>query len=276
MGKIFLWSEIQNRQVPTANNFRRVIELLKRELSHAQAITTAVLCGSVVRGDHTLRSDIDCLVLYNADQMRIAFAIMHWLTEMASRQNVPLTFIPCSTDIAATRMHHFGPSFFEHVERSAHTGGTIKGWPPALYQERGVIWAELESYFRVKLYSLEEQWAEYPSKSHEQRVRTLKKMFEAPMHVARKTLARVSDLKGDSKNQIHQQYREQMPIEIAARLGYLIDLDREYTEHVGRQLEEPNEIAYSDMLGYLEENIPKVISFVKENVLYIAKTVPAP
>lgn len=275
MGKVFTWSEIQSKAVPTAEGFRRTLDMLKNDLAHASSVKTAVICGSVVRGDHTLRSDIDCLVIYDAGRSRSSFAVMQELSMKAAKMFVPVTFIACGTDVAATRMHHLGPSFFEHIARSAHAGGVIKGWPVTVLQENRNKDVELEAYVRVKLYSLEEQCAEYPSKDPKERAHTLKKMLEAPVHVARKVLGRQSVLKGDSKAAIVQQYREEMSAELSAHLDALVSLDYEYTEVLGALLEKPDEAQHADFIGYIEEELPNILAFVKKNALHVA-SMPAP
>jgi predicted nucleotidyltransferase len=274
MGKVFTWNEIEQGAVPKLEHFTYVVEQLQRELAVTSSIETAVICGSVVRGDHNRRSDIDCVVIYDPMKERGAFANMQRLSALAAKWAVPLTFVPCCGAVAISRMHHLGPSFFAHIARSAQAGGVIKGWPPTLRQDMSKD-AELESYLRVKLYSLQEQCAEFPAKTHEQQAHTLKKMLEAPLHVARKTLARISTLKGDSKASIRTQYAEEMPQKHADRLEDLLLLDAEYTRALEEQLKTPDKLEYDALFNYLAEHMVEVIAFVKLNALHIDH-LPAP
>ena len=64
MGRVFSWQEINSGQIPDLSSFDSVGNLLREELTACPAVLGALICGSFLRGDHNLRSDIDCVVLY--------------------------------------------------------------------------------------------------------------------------------------------------------------------------------------------------------------------
>lgn len=268
MGKVFTWDEIEHGHVPEASAFGYIVNRLRGSLAFYSAITTAVLCGSIVRGDSTIRSDIDCLVLYRSEEERTAFAIMQRMSQLAAGYDVPLTFIPSSIEIAATKMHHLGPSFWRHIARSAQAGGVIKGWPMVVHTRSES--EELESYVRFKLYKLESAWAEYPGKSPAEQAQVLQKMLEAPLHVARRVVQGLFSGDADSKDGVAQEYQKHLTA-LAGQLRSLVSLDREYTTMLHRQLKSRNEADYKDVLKYLEEHVFESIAFVKRNALFIAR-----
>lgn len=272
MGKIFTWPAIQSGNIPTLEDFTLVDEMLRRDLGHERAISDSIVCGSVVRRDHNIRSDIDCAVFYPHAQSRQAFAAMQHLSARANQHHVPLTFIPCDTEVMKTRLHHFGPDFIKHLRSSARQGGLIKGDPfrhiaASISQEQ-----EFESYLRVKAYTLQEGWAEFPVLSEERQAAFLKKALEAPLHIARKLLRLHGYLQeNDSKAQVRKQYAISMPQQAVEMLGRILHLDVEYTRELDRQLQEPSLEDYETFLTYLAEEVPNILEFLRWNIQFVVK-----
>lgn len=81
MGRIFTWDEISNLKVPKTMDFQNVVKLLREEISREPTIVSAVIFGSVLRGDFNCRSDIDCLVIYDSTQETRAATLLQRLDE---------------------------------------------------------------------------------------------------------------------------------------------------------------------------------------------------
>ena len=272
MGQVFTWDSIRRNEVPDAGSFEHVLSDLREELPGEESIVGAVVCGSVLRGEHTLRSDIDCFILYDHRRERDAFAYMRQAIAVALDRCVPFSFIFCDTLLARTRMHHIGDSFLRHLQRSSEMDGLLKGNPlehvaPSVREQE-----ELESYLRVKMYNLQEAYAQSATFSDERRATYLKKLYEAPVHVARKVLAILEPLQSDSKSFVRSRYRELLPHNMVLQLEALITADEEYTalfpEAVGEWWEDEYRAYLSTMMGRSED----VLNFIRSNLAFIATT----
>lgn len=183
---------------------------------------------------------------------------------------MPLSFIENDSRIVRTNMHHLGPSFIEHMAFSIRDGGLIKGRPlemlaPSVPRRQGI-----EEYLRFKMHYLQSHWAAFPAASESDQVQFLQKLLEAPMHVARKVLSWRAPITGDSKRYILSEYVEHMSNSLGSRLLRLVKVDGEYSQELNRQLGELNHSDYATMLGYLTEQVPDILEFVTDNLLFIA------
>ncbi len=268
MGKVFTWIQVEGDYIPKPANFSKVVESLHRVLPVEPSITDAMICGSVARKEFTCRSDIDCVVVYDSFKRRQALHVMGELSRWADALHVPLNFIPCSTAVRGTRMHHLSPSFLEHLKATATAGflkgRPLEGWAQSVTRQEGV-----EEYLRFKLHKLEARWAEYPAMDELSQARFLQKCLEAPIHVARRTLAWFGPLSGDSKIAIQKQYRDAMPQALYMQLSGLLVLDGQYSEELQQQLESPSHANYYLMLELIQQRAPEVIEFVSANIEHL-------
>ncbi len=273
MGQVFTWEAIRDNDIPRIESFNEVIQLVKGSMAEQASILGAVACGSVIRGDHTIRSDLDCFVLYDVGQEHAAFTYMQKMAALAESRAVPLYFLPCDSWLAQIGMHHVGTSFQRHLRASADAGGLLKGDPlPALAQSVPE-WEELTGYIRVKMYTLQEGWGRVHTFSDEQAVAYLKKLLEAPMHIARKTLACFGPLQGDSKAHILSEYRKTFPTPMGVELDHLVEQDALYTEALIEQIERPHEREYRELLHHMMNLSEDVLRFIRANLAFIV-TVP--
>jgi predicted nucleotidyltransferase len=270
VGKIFTWGEIVHNQIPSLSDFPQVIAEVRRTAETERSLVSVLVCGSVIRGDHTVRSDIDCFVLYDHKCQNEAFAWMQKMSAIADLVHVPLSFIPCDTLIARTRMHHVGPSFAQHLQKSIEAGGLLKGDPlshiaPSLPEKD-----ELEAYLRIKMYSLQEAWGTANTFSEERMASYLKKLSEAPMHIARKTLVHAGTLKNDSKAYVRSQYRKVMPEGMADQLDELIEYDVAYTKNIPAQRRLLDPKSYKQELQQILDKSDEILAFIRDNLAFVA------
>lgn len=272
MGQVFTWDTVRHGRVPLLVSFTEVVAALRQEIIEVPSILSALVCGSVIRGDHTVRSDIDCLVVYDHGREDEAFRYMQKATSYAAAKHVPLGFIPCDLLLAGTRMHHVGTSFRQHLEKSVEVGGLLKGDPLAHFANSSPVQEELESYMRVKMYSLQEAWSQVDTFSDERAAAYLRKLLEAPLHIARKTLAYREQLAADSKVYILQRYAETMPPEMANQLELLTTIDKWYTQELLAAVNAPEEGSYRTILQFLRAMSGEVLKFIRSNLAYVAAT----
>lgn len=273
MGQVFTLEDILRKRIPTFDSFDDVITGLRYVLQAVDSISGAILFGSVLRREHTVRSDIDCFVLYDHEREIEATVYMQAALLSAFEMHVPLSFIPCDTLIASTRMHHVGTSFMAHLQRSIEAGGLLKGNPLECIAPSIPVRDELESYLRMKMYKLQQAWTRADTFSPESEATYLKKLTEAPVHVARKVLAILEPLEGDSKSFIKARYRELMPEELADQLDGLIQMDEDYTQLISKACEYSLEqLDYQHYLAGMMNRTPDVLAFIRSNLAFVAAT----
>lgn len=273
MGQVFTWEDVLRKRIPTLNAFDDVLAGLREVLQEIESISGAIICGSVLRREHTVRSDIDCFVLYDHERELEAMVYMRAALMSAFDMHVPLSFITCDTLIGSTRMHHVGTSFMRHLQRSVEAGGLLKGNPLEHIVPSIPVRDELESYLRMKMYNLQEAWTQADTFSPEREAAYLKKLTEAPVHVARKVLAILEPLEGDSKSYIKARYRELLPKELADQLESLIQMDEDYTHLLSEAYEYSwEQLDYQQYLAGMMSRTTDVLSFIRSNLAFVAAT----
>lgn len=271
MGRIFTWRQIESNQVPEPKNFRDAISWIQKSLAREPSIMAATICGSVIRGDHTVRSDIDCIAVFETRMSRTALAALQMLNTQIDLLNVPLNFVLCDTELFRTRMHHFGPSFRDHVQRSMRAGGIIKGDPLKTIATSVTREQSTEEYLRFKMHYFWSHWVQYSTMNDADKATFLTKAYEAPLHVARKVLSWFGPLAGDSKEYIKKQYEVQMLSHFITALHNLVSIDQEYSKALAKQIRTQNKEDYLVVLEYLESQVPEVLKFVHQNLLFIGR-----
>lgn len=272
MGRIFTWDEVSSRKVPYEDSIEDVADLLRQRLSNEKGVVFATLCGSVARNDFNIRSDVDCVIVYNNEHEAQVRKTTNALSVFARELHVPVNFIPCDVQIAGTRFHHLGPSFVGHLNAAIQAGGLIKGEDDFL-DDLGYgieVKEEIESYLRIKLYGMMESLAVEASFSEEQQARFFKKGLEAAMHSARKVLDYDGLLEGDSKREVQTRYREVVPSGLSGMLDAILDIDHVYTEELYSQLDDgPEEDRYRAILALVSMSMPRVAQFIRLNIMHI-------
>lgn len=274
MGIIYTWKEIRYRKIPGLQDFVDVKEVLFEELSENEHVVSAVLCGSVARGDFDKRSDVDCVVIYDTDHEKEVMDELRALTCSALSDNyIRINFVPVDSILAQTRMHHIGGSFREHVIYCAQSGGLIKGnveqsIAPSLDTKQEVL-----SYLRVKVYTLTEGYAGYYAFDYHKQINFLKKVLEAPMHIARKMLYYRDMLSGDSKKAVLDQYRQIATEDQMYLLGALCHINSVYTSDLEFYTSgQRSKTDYDQVLEGLAEAIFMSVQFARLNLLSVVES----
>ncbi|HNU96222.1 MAG TPA: nucleotidyltransferase domain-containing protein [Candidatus Magasanikbacteria bacterium] len=126
MGKIFTWSEIEEKKIPLLSDFLLVEKKIRRDLEQAKGVLGGVVCGSFIWNKHNQRSDIDCVVVYDLNQRQNVVEVLQEINKFSLNLNVPIELIPLDSQIVQSSLHHVGISFFEHLRCAAEQGGIIK------------------------------------------------------------------------------------------------------------------------------------------------------
>jgi predicted nucleotidyltransferase len=269
MGQVFTWQAIRQRHIPEIGNFAKAADLLRKKLGQEPAIVSALLFGSVVRGDFNTRSDIDCVVIYETESEEAALKVMQEIDVAAGSLHVPINFTPCDTVLAGTRLHCIRTSFVRHLREAIKAGGMIKGDLRRHLAPTMPAKDEIESYISAKAFSVQESLAEMRTFSMERRMAFFKKALESVTHVARKMLIYEGKLDGDSKKEVQLVYRNVMPPVLSNLFDHLLSVDEGYSIELSSQLRNPKRERYEQHLDLLESRLPDVLRFLRMNIVHI-------
>ncbi len=271
MGKVFTWDEIAEGVVPTLASFGAVVDQTRKILSREPSVLAAVLCGSVLWGKHTRRSDIDCVFIFESSKRRQTEEAIRELLAFAQKHAVPLELSPLDDVIAGTPVQHIGISFARHLRRAVDCGGCIKGDLFHHISFDGIRPLEdIRSYLRFKLRSLEVGAFDLPFRDVRERVRHLERVLDTPAHVARKMLEwKGVGLKDDSKSAVYARYQRTFSGAAAELLSAAVAADRQYEAELARQFVSPNPERYEQALTAIEKATQPVREFVRLNALML-------
>jgi predicted nucleotidyltransferase len=264
MGKVFSWEEIVAGEVPKLEDFGIVQRQIVSELEENNEIIGGVICGSVVRGDHNVRSDVDCLVVHSGQNVPRIIGLLQELNKYAKQLYVPVEFIP--VDIRVAHIPTVEISFGMHLDWSARNGGCIKTNPIPMLSFDLDMGQELQNYVRLKLNKLTKRWIKYPEASPEHRFHFLQKILEAPVYIARKIIRwqGVDISFDDSKRRIVELYSEHFNgSESSEFFREAVITDVDYTAKLLQQLKCSDEMEYSSVLKEIEAIVPNVLEFIR-------------
>lgn len=264
MGKVFSWKEIANGQIPRLDDFSIVQSLIVSELEKRNEIIGGVICGSVIRGDHNVRSDVDCLVVHSGQNILKIIGLLQELNRFANQLYVPVEFIPVDIRVAHTPTVEM--SFGMHLDWSVRNGGCIKTNPIPMLSFELDMGQELQNYVRLKLNKLTKRWIKYPEASFEQRFHFLQKILEAPIYIARKIIRwKGVDISfDDSKRRIVELYSEHFNDSQSSEFfREAVATDAGYTAKLLQQLKCSDEGAYLKVLEEIELIVPDVLEFIR-------------
>jgi predicted nucleotidyltransferase len=243
----------------------------------------ALICGSLLRGDHNLRSDVDCLIIPSAETSEpIVQKLNDLVWEIRGNWNVPLEFVVVNQKVAATSMHTISPSFASHLRWAVEYGGVVGRNPLEMIDVSGHDGrTDAVNYLRSKLRKLEKDsyslsWNQIRDGSSY--IRALERAFEAPLRVARVMLWWTDpETEKDSRQEVLEEYRRVFAQhqDLIADLGRITREDEGYTQLLtgivtGRFTALDKE-AYESKLREMEKWFSVSISFVLGNALILAQ-----
>lgn len=271
MGRVFSWKEVRDKCMPARKDFPPVVRDVREVLSVCEGIIGAVLCGAVQRGDWTVRSDIDCLVVYEPSDRLAVIDTLRKLVLSALERHIPIEFIPVDAELANRGLHHIDLFFFTHLLAAMKTrGGVVKANPLGhlRFNNREKL-LDLQSYLRYKLRRLDHDTAGLGA-SVEARCLFLSKILSDPIHVARRMLQYREMLPSDDgKASVIHAYSSAFPTSLWETLRTLHEADKEYTASLAEQIRSPNERTYRATLQKVESLSALAYEFVRGNTLLL-------
>ncbi len=269
MGKVFTWEEVSRGRVPYLDSFDEMGDLLRRELENSSVVVSALILGSFLRRDHSVRSDIDTLVMYPLERRTEAVALLRGLKARAKQLYVPIEFISLDVELAMTPDHHIASTFLEHFRMAAQDGGVIKQDPLMLiHANADGFRQDTRGYLIHKMRTFEKGEVSLLTASEERVFQTIEKALQLHIYVARKML-RCFDVEmpqGDSKAEVARLYPT-LGIEGAtAILVEIREMDRSYTASLSQQLACPDREEYERVVESLKSAIPLALEFARKNL----------
>lgn len=274
MGKIFTWDEVENGKIPQQSDFLSVATHMRESLNASAGIVGGVLCGSVLYGATTQRSDIDCVIVYDPMQRREVIQTLQYLRSSAACVYVPIEFIPVDMSIAPTPLHSIGPSFAAHLHYAVVNGGLIKKNPLPLFMigsDHTSDEEDVRGYLRNKFRRFEKDTVCLSMMTESDLCRFLQKILEVAMHIARKILwVNHVPMSNDSKQEVIKRYPD---ISTAREYELFFDLvraDDSYAAELARQLKYINPIGYCFAINEIKNRVRSALEFIKLSALRVA------
>lgn len=250
MGKVFSLAQVLAGSIPEMGSYNTVAATLRDALTTSPYVVGAVAYGSYVKGTHNQRSDLDCLALIESDSIQQAHQMMGELKRHAALLHVPLNLTCVGSRHVLTEFHHIGWGYYQVLKEAVEAGHVIKYDPIRnLKVDHLTPQADAVDYFRFKLRQLDTNSSDLYSPDSARFYRALKKGLENPYHAARKWLNFREIGYDDSHRGIVEQFCEYAPIPLRRMLEHLDDVDSIYTFDLFKQIGNPDEPTYVDLLN---------------------------
>jgi predicted nucleotidyltransferase len=280
MGTTPSYQQLVAGQVPTVEILADACEYIESYLQQMHSsgmIASAVIYGSVPRGDHTRTSDIDILVRYVTLEALTSLRTLR--KELFDRyQGSVADFCPIFDEFAPTPFHRAGASFFNHLSANLEDKivigldpgkSPIEGiWSPK-HKVEPIYWnaSEIGYYFdgiarKFIRHDTEEKYVDF-----------IKSLRERYKHIVREAvqLARKGELpekdgrKVDDTSGLMAYFREDFKDEphILVSLNVLHTADKKLTEYINRAAEaaKVDEQQYRHELDKINELFPEFMQF---------------
>lgn len=257
MGRVFTWKEVEKGLVPNMTAFAQVNNSLRARLVKEEGVVGAVVCGSVQHREHSIRSDIDVVVLYRPEGRESVFKAMNEASLNAFDSHVPIEFIP----IRLGSQHNIGRSFLAHIAAAIENGGLVKENPVPLLDQPS---DDTREYLIRKIGKLEAKMGIIDTTDEPELHRLYQKILEAPVHAGRKLLiAKGVSLNRDDRKSVFGHLNEVAGKSQIQLLERVIEVDNLYTNTLHRQFLTPNQREYVRVLQEIHDTAWTAIEFVR-------------
>lgn len=267
MGRIFTPLEIEQGKVPKLESFPKLLRKIRERLTATKGIEGAVMCGSVLYGSHSCRSDLDCVVVYDHQNLRAIMKVFGDIVATAAQLYIPLELISTDIYIARRTTHSIGGSFKQHLEFAVVNGGMIKADPLKFFSfGRADMAEDFRGYLSHKRQKLEKGLIKMGVMEDGELCQFLQKVLEVPMHVARKMLYwKGAQLADDSKKAVTKHYLKTVRGQEKKIFESIIALDERYSAELDRQLKYENKNQYLQAIEEIKSAAPAVLEFLRLN-----------
>jgi predicted nucleotidyltransferase len=268
MGRIFRYSEIVNRQIPTAQDFADGKRDIWETMESCDDVIGAVVIGSIIHGTSNRRSDID--VVYYYHETPAVDAAMKGLRQRSLARNLDLSLIPVEAEMSTTHFHAINYSFTHHLKLMVEQGGLIK----EDFTDKIALWQsqrdDLISYLSHKwrYFNKRLNKIDFMEVEDAKRLETIQKALELAPHISRKMLD-LWDVEpcGDSKKEVIKTFGGLIPPAVADQIKLLSDMDAWYSAELDRQMKHPDALAYRQVLEELAAAVPMAYGFLRNSIM---------
>lgn len=274
LGLIYPYGRVSKGWVPILNNFPIVLEYSRGICGGCDEIVGALFYGSVQNGTFTQRSDLDLIAMYQKKDRAIALAALGQISEFGMNHSVIVEPEPICIEAALASKHSIGITFREHLRKAALNNGVVKENPLDFLMYEGIrAEDELRSYFCHKMRQLDR--AEIaPDPTDPKFLEAVRKMIEAPVHSARKTLHWLGAVpENDCKREVVSCYNKLIGGLNSELLIQLVEADQKYTDVLWQQTmvkkDKPSYLAAIDDLWKVRSLSAE---FVFRNAMLISET----
>ena len=270
MARFFTFSEIKEGRIPTMDAFPKVAKLIREKLSNAKEVQAATIYGSTLLNKHSLRSDIDCFLVYERIDFMEVMALLKEINLEAAKRFVPIEFVPVDRLAILHGFDRAEPNYVEHLSFAAVLGGAVKGNSLEFFSDRpepdrGKACLNFLSYHLAKLQKYQ---VAFDRGLPENLVTIiLQDIFQAPVHAARTVLwahnAMPETLDKASIVGCYEKFAKGMKGDL---LKKLVRLDENYTHDLVEYQKKPEAIRYETMLRRLTAHgLVESIRFLWQN-----------
>lgn len=270
MGTIFSFRDIVSGHTPSDTGVSEVVRYHRSHLLDIPGIIGGIIAGSALTAP-TVRSDVDCLILFDAKFRDEVKAGIRSLRAFSKSRFVPIQETMLDTTISRTRFHSIEWGFHACLVRAADQGGVI-GTNPLRYIHSSHLCPqrEAEDYFRYKQRTFDRKAIGFGSAREQLNLKGLQKALENPPHVARKALNYIGVTYDDTRAGIAAACRAHLPDKLADRLDALLSLDDWYSEQLQCQMEHPDSREYRRVLKELSKAHEMGYKFMRGTILCLS------
>ena len=129
MGFLYPWAATQKGRIPSPDAFDAVRQDIMKAMHRNSDVVAASVYGSVMRGDHTSRSDIDLAVVCRKDSIARVQRFVYGLCAKARVHHVVVSAHVHTVADAREGHHPFGPSYRVTMQRMHRHKDFVKGVP---------------------------------------------------------------------------------------------------------------------------------------------------
>lgn len=271
MGYVYTPEQVEQHEVPEITDFDKAVEVIRSGLGDP-AILAALLCGSYRRGEHTRRSDIDCVVVCHAEDKEGVIDTLEEIKRETQKFHIPVEFNIFDTSGAGGGKYTLGENFYRDLKDAQENGGAIKNNIfDFLPEESEVVDCKKEAIgkTRKRLDQHEESLSEQENYTDNDHAYFLARTLAAPMVIARNVVGYHGHFVF-SKKEVREEYAQLMPDqELVKIFSGLVALDEEYTTFLEGQLDSFDRESYETFLKKIENAVPQVTHFIEANLEYL-------
>lgn len=260
MSRIFTFEEIEQRRVPTVEDFTWVVQMLREQLPTLPNFSGAVIFGSALTGKYCRTSDVDVFVTFDEDGLRLSQETkmsLNELTRRAQLRHVPIDWLPNTRQQLRQGLHTVRSGGLDHIAWGANHGGLIGVNPVVCHTVNRR--AEARTYTLFAMDELVRAEARLDSLSEVDRNKVRSKAFDRPVAAARRFMELANrDVCALASGQVVQALANQ-------KLLDLWSLSEGYKRRLELHLRQPDRKKYGNAMRVIDARaLPLAHDFLAE------------